>query len=493
MTQLTDTEKIFLDLIATQLNIVADLSRAEALLYGPLIDGETRVIAHAHPHSVAPAYRKSYAGTKVSAQEMPVIIKTLATGHKQKGQTNIFGNGVNVIIETRPVFSPENRNRVIGVVSIDTSLLEQERQRARSRTFQRSLRQLQSMLTRGLIDGADTLSPFDEQSGIMVVDREGYIRYASGIAANLYRRIGYLDNLVGHHLENLTTRDDTVFSQAITTRQCIEDVSEDNGRHWIRKAIPLYARPGIKKNIRQFLARARPSIQFVGGLMILRDITEERRKEQEMRVKNAMIQEIHHRVKNNLQTIAALLRIQSRRVKHEDAVSALKDAIKRIQSVAVIHEFLSDQDAWTINIKDVCQRIIGQTQQSIVSADVHIAFSLEGPSIWLPSRQATACALVINELLQNSLEHGFEGKTEGNIAINLTDEGDHVIIEVSDNGLGLPDNFDPAQLNSLGLHIATTLVTEDLQGRLEMTNNNGTVATMHFPKAIFGGEEGYEG
>lgn len=487
---LSASEQAVLDSIHTQLSIVADLSRAEGLLYGPLVDGKTTVLAHFHPHSVAPVYQKNYTGRKVSFPDMPVVIKAMEHGRKQQGQEGVFGDKFSVVVETWPIFSPDFAGQVIGAVSIDTNLLESERQRSRSKIFQRTLRRLQNMMLNGTLKNAEVLSPFDEQAGLIVVDPEGRIRYTSGIAANLYRRIGYLSNLIGQPLESLTTGDDKLFTRAISTMECVEAETENNGRHWVRKVIPIWGRPTTLNSIlRQLWYRVNPAERLAGALIVVRDITEERRKEQEMRVKNAMIQEIHHRVKNNLQTIAALLRIQTRRVKSPDALSALQDAIKRILSVAVIHEFLSDQEAWTINIKDVCQRIIAQTKDSIVGAESKIAFALNGPSIWLPARQATACALVINELLQNSLEHGFLAGANGQIDIALTDEGNYVIIIVSDNGQGLPSDFNPQALHSLGLQIAKTLVTEDLQGELTLSNNSGTVATITFPKAVFGGEE----
>jgi two-component sensor histidine kinase len=160
-------------------------------------------------------------------------------------------------------------------------------------------------------------------------------------------------------------------------------------------------------------------------------------------------------------------------------------------SVAVIHEFLSSNDAWAINMKEVGQRIITQLKQGIVAPETRINFTLQGPSIWLPARQATACALVINELLQNAVEHGFEQRSQGNIVITLVDEGDQVLITIDDDGHGLPDDFNPSAPASLGLQIARTLVTEDLQGALDLLDNDngGTMAKISFPKAIFEYEE----
>ena len=489
-TGLAEQEIQRLEEIKSQLGIVADISRADALLYGPLINGCTSVILHAHPHSVAPIYLKNYTGFEVTTAEMPVVIKTLTSPRKRRGSQGIFGDGARATIEVWPVYSPLNSNRVIGAISIDTSLIEQERLRRRSKAFRKALRQLQTMLTKGMIKNIQALSPFGEHEGLMVVDTAGYIRYASGVANNLYRKLG-IDGLEGRLLENLETRDDQLASQAMTKLACVERESRDGSREWVRKALPILSKPTLTTNLRQIFRISKLPEELVGVLIVLRDITEERRQAQELRVKNAMIQEIHHRVKNNLQTIVALLRLQARRTADKTAESALTDAINRILSIAVIHEFLSDNDTWTINIKEVSQRIITQLEQGIIAPEVKISFRLTGPSIWLPARQATACALVINELLQNAVEHGFEHCAQGAISITLIDEGDYVIITINDDGRGLPDDFDPNVSSSLGLQIARTLVTEDLQGTLDLLDDDGggTIAKISFPKAVFGEEE----
>ncbi len=492
MTSLTDGDRDFLKSIEDQMGIVADVSRAESLLYGPFVNAKTTVLAHRHPHSVGPAYLKDYTQAEVTMLEMPLVVKALTSGRKQRGAQGIFGDGVSVVIEVWPIFSPDRPGKVIGAVSIDSSLLEHERQRRRDRTFRLALRQLKYMLPKGWLTNAENISPFTEPEGVIVVDTEEVIRYASGVAANLYRRLGYLDDLVGRNLKSLRTTDRKLFQQVANTLHCIEQETEIGGRYWVHKAIPLFAGPTrLQQFWPQYHRLPRPR-DFRGALIIPHDVTVERQAEQEIRVKNAMIQEIHHRVKNNLQTVAALLRIQKRRVKHKEAALALQDAIQRILSVAVIHEFLSDQDAWAINIKDAVQRIMAQTRQSIVSAEDNITFQLSGPSIWMPAKQATAAALVINELLQNALEHGFEHRRRGTIAVVLTDEGDKIIIYIKDDGHGLPEDFDAKKPRSLGLQIATTLVEEDLKGSLLLFNvEGGTTAQITFDKSLFGGENGW--
>jgi two-component sensor histidine kinase len=227
-------------------------------------------------------------------------------------------------------------------------------------------------------------------------------------------------------------------------------------------------------------------------MIALHDDTESRRQDQEIRVKNAMIQEVHHRVKNNLQTIAGLLRLQARRVKSEEARQVLDETLHRILSIAVIHEFLSNENSNIINIKEVGIRILHQLRQGMLNPEKQVMLELVGEPIYLPARQATACSLIINELVQNAIEHGFEHKQEGLVQVNLADEGDQVIIKVVDNGDGLPADFQIGQADSLGLHIVKILVEEDLKGKIDFQDGSGVTVTITFPKTLFRGEEGWK-
>jgi len=160
----------------------------------------------------------------------------------------------------------------------------------------------------------------------------------------------------------------------------------------------------------------------------------------------------------------------------------------------VIHEFLSNENSSIINIKEVSYRIIHQFRQGMLSPDQHINLELTGEPIYLPSRQATACSLIINELLQNSLEHGFAAKKEGFIRVHLQDSGDEVIINVLDDGDGLPDDFKIEQTNSLGLQIIKLLAEGDLRGRIQLDKGQtaGLSVKIIFPKILFQGEQGWK-
>ncbi|MDQ6669921.1 MAG: sensor histidine kinase, partial [Chloroflexota bacterium] len=212
---------------------------------------------------------------------------------------------------------------------------------------------------------------------------------------------------------------------------------------------------------------------------------DELQKEQELKIKTAMIQEIHHRVKNNLQTIAALLRLQARRTGNSEVADQLRETIGRIISVAVVHEFLSHEETSVINIHEVSNRILAEVRTGVLDHSRPITLSLEGLRTFsLPAQQATSCALIINELVQNAVEHAFVGLPGGSIVVRLAEQDDSLYIEIQDDGRGLPPDFDKDSQGGLGLQIVRSLVREDLKGQFELTNGQGVHAVVSFPKWI---------
>jgi len=483
---LTEGDIAFLQKIERALGILADISRSDALMYAQLSGVHAAVIAQARSHSIAPVHAGSLLGHLVTSAEQPLVWRTLEHGRFSQGDFRLFANDPPIMQKIYPIH--QGGGKVIGALSIETNLLEHERHRRRSRVFQRALGLLQQMILRGELEGAQHLSPFGEHDGIMVIDEQKRIQYMSGIATNLYRKIGYVESLVGKHVASLKTADDNLASIAVEKGRCIEQEVHQGSRIWIKKAIPLATWEGRPANWQRFLSwptrNSHPPYQV---MLTIHDETEARYRERELEVKSAMIQEVHHRVKNNLQTIAGLLRMSARRTSSEETRQALQEAINRIMSVAVIHEFLSHQESRVINIREVSQRIINQMQQGVLDPEKQIRLDLRGPNVYLPARQATACAMVINELLQNAVEHGYQRKPGGTVSVQLIDEGDGVTITIQDDGVGLPAGFDRQQAESLGLQIVQTLVEHDLRGQFELKGGDGVRAVVSFPKVV-GGE-----
>jgi len=199
-------------------------------------------------------------------------------------------------------------------------------------------------------------------------------------------------------------------------------------------------------------------------------------------VKSAVIQEMHHRVKNNLQQIASLVRLQMHYSKYTTVEQAMNDSLNRILAIAAVHELLSRDDLDTVSVKKVAEQILTATKQSVVAPSKCLYTKVEGPDIRLPLNHATSLALVINELVQNAVEHGFKDLDEGRIWVSIEDDGLVVCVTVVNDGEPLPQGFDPARTQSLGLRIVNDLVRGGLGGTFTMENRDGIVATVRFPR-----------
>ena len=476
-----------LDNVRKTLPILSDLSRSDLLLYVPSGSDEALISDQARPRSIFPLYEENLVGRRVDSHAAPWVFRALASTRLRRGVQEGTVRDAPIVREALPVLG--DQGRAIAALSIETNLLAHERHRRRSRVFQRALQQLQDMALRGELANLEGLSPFGEHDGIVVVDPQRRIQYMSGIAANLYRRIGHMGNLQRRSVYEIETADAELLNEALNSGTCLEREREEHGRIWVRKVIPLYAR----RQRWLFPLRWAPDMPCppgcvpVGAIWTVHDATEARDKERELKAKMAMVQEIHHRVKNNLQVIASLLRLQARRASSAEVEQALAGTVNRILSVAVVHEFLSYDSASVINLREVAQRIVDQMAQSVMDPNKHIEFQLAGPGVYLPSQQATACALVINELLLNAVEHGYEQRDIGVIAIDLADDGEWVTIQVGDDGAGLPGDFDVDEHGGLGLRIVRTLVQGDLRGRFELHSDKGVRAVVAFPKTSLGG------
>jgi two-component sensor histidine kinase len=468
------------------LPVVADISRSDLLLLRYLDRGHAVIVSQAQPHSIMPLYPESFVGREISITEFPMAFAPLIRGIESSGAHPATINGAPVMREV--LAWRDSAGQAIGALGVATTLFAWERHRRRSRVFQGAVRRLQVTALRGELIGAEALSPFGEHDGLVFVDAQRRIQYVSGIATNFYQRLGYMERLVGRRVGSLATADEELVERALSTGSCLEHESEEQGLLWVRKVLPVRGRSDWALGLTRLGLRGKLSTDshLVGALVAIHDDTEGRRQARELKVQLALVQEVHHRVKNNLQTIASLLRLQSRRVTSTETKTVLHESINRILSIAVVHEFLSQGGSSAINVKDIAKRIISQMQEMLLAPDKRIRFDLDGPNIYLPSRQATACALIINELLQNAVEHGFEKRSEGVVGLTLTDEGEKVHIQVRDDGDGLPPGFDLASTTSLGLRIVQALVRDDLKGQFALSSlaESGAEASVVFAKQL---------
>jgi two-component sensor histidine kinase len=197
-------------------------------------------------------------------------------------------------------------------------------------------------------------------------------------------------------------------------------------------------------------------------------------------VRSAIIQEMHHRVKNSLQTVASLLRIQMHRPGEGTPMEMLRESINRITSIAAVHDLLSKEDLDQVNLREVAETILSLTGRSLLRSTQRVSMRVIGGDVALPSAKATTVALILNELIHNALEHGFGERDEGLLEIRIDRDGSQVRLQVINDGNPVPPGFDPAQSSSLGLQIVNSLAQNDLGGHFSLGTDDLTRATVVF-------------
>ena len=295
--------------------------------------------------------------------------------------------------------------------------------------------------------------------GLVRLDGRGRVTYASPNALSAYRRIGVAGDLVGADLAELTrgASADRVAGEAAAAGILAAlagrfpdpmDVEGVSATMFVR-ALPLQA-PGGE----------------AGALVLVRDVTDVRRRDRALLTKDATIREIHHRVKNNLQTVAALLRLQARRMTEPAARAALEESVRRVASIAVVHETLAGSREDVVAVDDVLDQVLPMLGD-LTSVGPAARTRRTGSFGELPAAAATPLVLAVTELLHNAAEHAFPDGEPGSIELVVERDGDDLVVRVRDNGRGLPEGFDPATSEGLGLQIVRTLVTSELGGSLD--------------------------
>ncbi len=316
--------------------------------------------------------------------------------------------------------------------------------------------------------------------GFLRVDAGGRVVYASPNALSVYRKLGLTGDLAGHLLTDLTRelvpprkRPDEETLSAVLGARAYRDTEIGSGDiALIVRAIPL-----------------RPDGEHIGGVILLRDVSDLRRRDRELITKDTTIREIHHRVKNNLQTVAALLRLQARRIDSEEATAALEEAVRRVGSIAIVHETLSQAVEETVDFDEIADRL-ARLVTEVGLATVRVR--REGEFGMLVSEQATPLAMVVTELLQNAVEHGYptDGTADGwapedggEIVMSAQRRGGQLEVCIVDDGRGLPEGFELDSSPSLGLSIVKTLVESELGGHLTLgaSPDGGTRADLSVP------------
>jgi len=458
--------------------MLSDLSFADLILWVPLRKDSKSwptghvAVAHIRPTTAATVFTHDVIGEEVSWGTRGRIDAALSNGEIVRDFEPEQVGDLMIKEETIPVTWD---GQVIAVISRHRNA---DLMRSPSRlelNYREIANNLYRMVAEGTFPYPDAIAVFDPLprvgDGLVRLDVNGVISYASPNARSAFSRLGWSKELesfsLGEIAESLGTprkgAHEEGMRSALSGKALRRVECENSGG-----TLDLLVMPLIQSGDR------------IGAIVLLHNITELRRRDRELVTKDATIREIHHRVKNNLQTVSALLRLQSRRIEDAGARTALEEAVRRIASIALVHETLSTSLEETVGFDDVLDHLVTNAME-LSPRMSEIKIQRIGAAGTLEPRIATPLALVVTELIHNALEHGLARR--GNfLNIEIERDDEKCSIAVTDDGEGLPASFEVSASANLGLQIVRTLTENELQGTLALEQRNpGTRASVTFP------------
>lgn len=461
--------------------LLADLSFADILLWVKTAPdhgaaGRVVCVAQCRPTTASTAFADDVVGTVASDSEHPQVRKAFADEAVVRAEGYNPHPGVPPRGEAWPV---RWGGVVIGVLSRDTNVSHQRSRSPLEIAYLDSAEDLCQMISDGTFPTPHSRTVANSSpragDGFIRLDPAGRVVYASPNALSAYHRMGSSSDLMGQDLAELTrslvtdpfeSRDVAAYIRATLADQPGRSMEiEARGATVVLRALVL-----------------RPAGQIVGAVVVARDVTEVKRRDRALLSKDATIREIHHRVKNNLQTVAALLRLQARRTENEEARQALTESVRRVTSIALVHDTLSMSVDEEVNLDEVVDRLL-PILSDVASVSTPITIRREGSFGVFSAERATPLVMVLTELIQNAIEHAFEAATAGTVTVRASRSARALDVVVHDDGKGLPAGFDLVSSNRLGLQIVRTLVAAELDGALELrpADGGGTDAVLRVP------------
>lgn len=446
--------------VAANLQLVADLGYGDIALAVPTEAGTLRIVADARPMTAIAAIASSRVGRTLRHDDEPEAYSALADGATARGTRRRITRGIAYTTVAYPVAGPQVP---VGVLVRDIAQQVAEAPGKMEQVFMQAAEEIIGLLTTGPIPDIDTEAPFTTArvagDGLARVEADGSVSYASPNAVTIMRLAGVEGTLAGSSAETLPGGSVAIVP-VLRGRGARAAEIEVAGRVLGYRAIGLDP----------------------GALVLVEDVTEARRREAELKVKEATIREVHHRVKNNLQTIASLLRIQARRADTDEARRALSEAMERVGSMAVVHEMLAGSTEERIDFCEAAVTVADMVRRALAGESPGIAVRVEGTTGEVPAPVATSLALVVAELVHNAIEHGLAGRDEGTVIVTMRRLAEEIVVTVRDDGAGLPAGFEADSSANLGLEIVRTIVEDDLRGTLSFgASRRGTTVTVRFP------------
>jgi two-component sensor histidine kinase len=476
-TELTEADVERLHLLLADWQLLADLAFSDLVLWLPTWNGSGYVAgAQMRPTTGATVFGDDLVGTFLPRGRRPLLDEALELGRVVRSRTE------HALAPAEAIPVRGDQGRVVAVVARHVDPATSGTRGRLETAYLEVASHLSRMVAEGTFPFRGGLEGLDSSpragDGFVRLAADGLAVYASPNALSAYRRLGLSADLVGSRLDVVTRQlvprrgpldEDLVAVAGGRSARGVE--FEGKGTTVQLRGIPLLA------DGKRF-----------GAVVLVRDVTELRRRERELLTKDATIREIHHRVKNNLQTVAALLRLQARRISVPEGRAALEEAVRRVGSIALVHELLSTAPDENVPFDQVADRVL-LTVAELSSPEVHVRPRRTGSFGSVPAQVATPLAMVLSELVQNAVEHGLRALPErrsgddGLLEVTASRTAADLTVSVLDAGVGLPAGFDLERNDRLGLQIVRTLVEGELGGKLvlEPRPGGGTGVTLRLP------------
>ncbi|MFT5200678.1 MAG: two-component sensor histidine kinase [Candidatus Aldehydirespiratoraceae bacterium] len=469
-------------------SLLSDLSFSDLLLYAPVDQAATSFVVLGHTRSVTglTVYETDPVGTEVTAQQRPLMQRALLEERRAEGlvpraiatrllsvddplvDENVGGIGNRLTIDYIPVRLGDGAIAVLAKES-DPGLLRHPN--PVERRYRDVWERFATMVAAGdfPLVRSERVGEFREPrvgDGLVILSREQRIDYASPNAISALHRLGVLTNVLERTMAELGV-DDTTIRRAFASRHSTVDELE-------------------RGEVVSVIARCHPLLEqsrVSGAVLLLRDISEVRRRDKLLVSKDATIREIHHRVKNNLQTIQSLLRLQVRRLESAEAKAAVEQSARRIGSIAIVHETLSGETADVVDFDAVAHRVVQMVEEGLGSTERPVRVAIDGSLGELNGDVSMPLAVVLTELVQNAIDHGDGGE----VRVILATTTKEFEMRVEDAGIGVPEGFALDRDAKLGLTIVRTFVVHDLGGSISLGRAQpvppyGTVVEVRLPR-----------
>ena len=450
--------------------LLADFCFADLLMFAvvgqPREDGGNRfvVLGQVRPTTAQTVYRADWVGTVLEESDRPLVARAYKLGEIIEGEITVPPLKERVRMLCIPV---RYRGEVVAVLTRESAPSIGRQPGELERIYVDVFNRFARMIAVGDFpyDAENTESKEAPRvgDGVIVLDDSGRVEYASPNAVSTLHRLGIHGNAEGLRFGEVGLEENVVRTAFQIGVPVTEEIPRGTEVTVLMRCIPIV-----------------DATDVTGAVVLLRDISELRHRDLLLLSKDATIREIHHRVKNNLQTISSLLRLQGRRLESVEAKAAIEESVRRIRSIALVHEILSREVGDDVPFAEIVRPLVAMVQEAMATPDRPITVAVQGDGGVMPAGIATPLAVVLNELFQNAVDHAFpdemelgEGDESAHVNVDIVREDKAIRVTMTDDGAGLPEGFALETSTGLGLSIVRTLVTTELGGEIDIADGDG--------------------